>query len=236
MGRLMNTGTSNEGPLAPRHLLPRLALVAVVLGVLALFAPNRFPLLTPDQQAARRFVAGDFEAAAGRFRDPMWKAAALFRSGEFEQAAGVFAGYNTAEAAYNQGNALVMLGKYDAAIGRYHQALALRPGWEDASINLRIAQGRAEALKIPPGEGTGGKLGADDIVFTEQKPPPSAGEEVVQDEQAAGDTELQAMWLRKVQTKPADFLRSKFAYQAAHADTPAGAKGRSDKKKEENAP
>jgi Ca-activated chloride channel family protein len=27
------------------------------------------------------------------------------------------------------------------------------------------------------------------------------------------DEQLQALWLRRVQTKPADFLRTKFAYQ-----------------------
>jgi len=27
------------------------------------------------------------------------------------------------------------------------------------------------------------------------------------------DRALQAMWLRRIQTKPADFLRAKFAYQ-----------------------
>ena len=31
--------------------------------------------------------------------------------------------------------------------------------------------------------------------------------------QSAGDAEMQAMWLRRVQTEPADFLRAKFAYQ-----------------------
>ena len=28
------------------------------------------------------------------------------------------------------------------------------------------------------------------------------------------DEELRALWLRRVQTKPADFLRAKFAFQA----------------------
>jgi Ca-activated chloride channel family protein len=32
------------------------------------------------------------------------------------------------------------------------------------------------------------------------------------------DEELRATWLRRVQTTPGDFLRAKFAYQAAHAD------------------
>lgn len=229
----MNSAASRPGLLAPRNLLPRLAIIGVVVGAIALLFHDRFPLLTPDQQAARLFREDAFGDAAERFRDPMWKGTALFKNGDFKQAAGLFAGYNTAEAAYNQGNALVMLGQYDAAVERYTQALALRPGWEDASINREIARNRAEALKIPPGEGTDGMLGADDIVFTDQKPPPSAGEEQINAEQASDDTELQALWLRKVQTKPADFLRTKFAYQAARADQAAPDTANSNRREKE---
>ena len=62
---------------------------------------------------------------------------------------------------------------------------------------------------------TGGKLEADEIVFSEGKSPPSAGEEQVEGGQEVINAELQAVWLRQVQTKPADFLQAKFAYQYA---------------------
>jgi Ca-activated chloride channel family protein len=32
------------------------------------------------------------------------------------------------------------------------------------------------------------------------------------------DDELKALWLRRVETKPADFLRAKFAYQLGRQD------------------
>jgi Ca-activated chloride channel family protein len=54
-------------------------------------------------------------------------------------------------------------------------------------------------LKQEGGEGTGGKLGADEV---------EAGQET-------GSVEQQAIWLRQVQTRPADFLRAKFAHQYA---------------------
>ena len=59
---------------------------------------------------------------------------------------------------------------------------------------------------------TGGKLGADDFVFgnSKNKTPQSEQTEQLQTESQA---DIQAMWLRRVQTKPADFLRAKFAYQ-----------------------
>ena len=58
------------------------------------------------------------------------------------------------------------------------------------------------------------KLGADDIVFDKSKR--SGGQETETDAtQPLSDSAMQAMWLRRVQTKPADFLRAKFAYQLA---------------------
>jgi Ca-activated chloride channel family protein len=179
-------------------------------------------LLTTDRQAYRLFTAGDYEAAAAAFADPMWQGVALFRQGEFEQAAGVFAGFDTAEAAFNQGNALLMLGKYDEAVARYERALALRPDWEPAVINRDIAAARAALLAREGGEVTGGMLGADEIVFSDQKSPPSAGEEQTEGGVELSDEELRSVWLRQVQTKPADFLRAKFAYQFAKRSAGAG--------------
>jgi Ca-activated chloride channel family protein len=173
-------------------------------------------LLTPDQRGQIRFNKAHYEPAAETFSDPMWRAAAWYRAGEFKKAAGIFAGSDTAEGAYNHGNALAMQGKYEAAIPRYERALFFRPDWQDAQINLAIARQSAEKLKRKGGEGTGGKLGADGIVFSKD---PSkdrlGGDETVDGATEMSDAEMRAMWLRRVQTKPADFLKAKFAYQNA---------------------
>ena len=58
-----------------------------------------------------------------------------------------------------------------------------------------------------------GQIGADEITFDKQKSP-SGQDTELQQEQALSDQAMQALWLRKVQTRPADFLKSKFAYQA----------------------
>ena len=176
---------------------------------------NNCSLLTPDQQGYYLFEQQQYETAATRFADPMWRGIALFRSGDFEQAASLFAGYDTANAAFAQGNALAMQGKYQAAIDRYARALQLQPGWEDARINREIAEARAEALKREGGEMTGSQIGADEIVFEQGKASPSAGDEPVEAGQEASNVEQQAIWLRQVQTRPADFLRAKFAHQYA---------------------
>jgi Ca-activated chloride channel family protein len=187
----------------------------VVTAVAYCLAIGDCPLLTADQMAYRLVEDGDWEAAAEEFADPMWRGVALFRQGEFEQAAGVFAGYDTPDAAFNQGNALVMMGKYDEAVARYERALELRPDWEAAIVNRDIAKARAASLKFEGGDMTGGMLGADDIVFSDQKSPPSDQTEQTDGGQPMSDEEMRAIWLRQVTTKPADFLRAKFAYQQA---------------------
>ena len=202
----------------------RLSSLRVQLGGLLLFlvgsglyglADGEFSLWTADQQGHRMYDKADYAQAATRFVDPMWQGVALFRAGEFDRAASLFAGYDTAEAAFNHGNALVMQGKYELAAGRFARALELRPDWQDATVNREIALARAEALKKEGGDMTGGKIGADEIVFDKGKPSPTAGEEQVEGGQQASDAELRLIWLRQVQTRPADFLRAKFAQQYA---------------------
>ena len=61
--------------------------------------------LTPDQQGRRAYEAGDFEAAASHFVDPLWRGVAAYRAGDFEVAAEAFALVESAEAYYDLGNA-----------------------------------------------------------------------------------------------------------------------------------
>lgn len=204
---------------AIKLLVVGLCMVVLVAG-LYLLADRTLSLLTPDQQGYRLFARGNYQEASEYFADPMWTGVALFKQGEFKKAAGIFAGFDTADAAFNQGNALIMQGKYEEAADRYARALELKPDWEDAKANREIALARAEMLKKEGGDMTGGEMGADDIVFSEGKPPQSAGDEQTEGGQEMSDTELRAVWLRQVQTKPADFLRAKFAYQHAMRNAP----------------
>lgn len=191
--------------------------VTIFMGITAVigFAMGRLTVLTPDQKGYHFFEAEQFKEAALSFSSPVWQGTAYFRAGAFKEAAGIFAGYDTAEAAYNHGTSLVMLGKYDEAILRYERSLELNPGWSEAENNLKIARARAEMLKKVGGDMTGGKLEADEIVFTKGKSFPEGESEEVSTNTELGDAEMRAVWLRQVQTKPADFLRAKFAYQHA---------------------
>jgi len=201
-----------------------ISMIGLLLAGVTTLATGTFTVLTPDQKAYREFQQERFGEAATSFADPMWSGVALFRQGEFEQAAGVFAGLDTAESAFNQGNALLLQGQYGEAADRYARALELRPEWDDATKNREIALGRAERLKQVGGDMTGGMLGADEIVFNTGESAPSTGEEQTDGGQPLSDAENRALWLRQVQTKPADFLSAKFAWQNAMREQPAAEK------------
>ena len=206
-------------------LIQHNARIAIGIGVVilafvtfAVLITDDYPLitffLTPDQQGRLLFQKERYADAAETFRDPLWQATAWYRAGEFKKSGGIFRGFDTAEGAFNHGNALAMQGQYADAILRYERALSLKPEWEDAQVNLAIARQNAEKLKRKGGEGTGGKLGADEIQFSKDKSTDrSGGKETVEGAVKLSDAEMRATWLRRVQTKPADFLKAKFAYQ-----------------------
>ena len=172
---------------------------------------------TPDQQGDRLMRREQFNEAANTYRDPERQGVAWFRAGEFEKAEQAFARSGTADAEYNRGNCLIMLGKYEAAIGRFDRALELRPDFADAKTNREIAVARSKLRKQEGGDMGDQKIGADEIRFDKKK---SGGEQSqTEGEKPLSDEAMQALWLRRVQTKPADFLRAKFAYQLTPPET-----------------
>jgi Ca-activated chloride channel family protein len=197
------------------------AMAGLVLAGVYSLATGAVTLLTPDQKGYREFQQEQFAEAATSFSDPMWSGVALFKQGEFKQAAGIFAGMDTAESAFNHGNALLFQGQYAEAADRYTRALELRPEWDDATTNRDIALGRAERLIQKGGDMTGGMLAADEIVFNTGESSPSSGDEQTDGGQPISDLEVRALWLRQVQTNPADFLAAKFAWQNAMREPPA---------------
>ncbi len=130
------------------------------------------------------------------------------------KAAQAFARRDSAEAHYNQGNARLMLGAYDAAIACYDRALARRPDWQQALQNRAIALVRAQRVAQKGGDLGDQQIGADEIVFDKDKPNEGQDTEL-EGGKTLTDQEIQALWLRRVQTRPADFLRAKFAWQQA---------------------
>jgi Ca-activated chloride channel family protein len=168
---------------------------------------------TPDQRADRLFAAGRFGDAAATYQDPYRRGVALYKAGRFKDAVAAFAAVATPEAAFDRGNALVMLGKYDDAVKSYDRALALRPNWTEALENRAVAVVRRDRMKFQGGDVTGGEVKADKFVFEKGKNPTAGEPTEVAGGDPLSDQQLRGLWLRRVQTKPADFLRAKFAFQ-----------------------
>lgn len=133
----------------------------------------------PDQQAAEALQRGEAERAARLAQDPMQQGIALYRGGDLAQALDRFRQVESADAQYNRGNTLAMLGQYPEAIAAYEEALARAPGMEDAAYN----KAQVEALlkqrqeQSQPPSGGGG----------DQEPSPSGGEPSQADHPSQGD-------------------------------------------------
>lgn len=168
--------------------------------------------LSPDQEGMFHYNRGEFAFAAQAFLDPGWQGASWYKAGEFKKAAQAFSRSDTAEDNYNQGNALLMLGKYEDAIVSYDKALQKKPEWREALDNRELATARAKSLEHEGGNMTDGMLGADEIVF-DNKAGKSGESEDIDGGDAVSNQEIQALWLRRVQARPADFLKAKFAFQ-----------------------
>jgi Ca-activated chloride channel family protein len=176
---------------------------------------------TRDQQGRRAFERGDYKTAAERFEDPLWKGAACYRAGDFACAVDAFARVDTPEAWYDLANAYAKRGELKLAVQAYDKALALRPAWPDAEANReRVAalipkekkpddeQGEADPSQEP-----------DEVKFDDKGKKGKRGQVEVEE---LTDQQIAQMWLRGVQTSPAEFLRLKFADQAQRRKAAGG--------------
>jgi len=200
-----------------------LALILVIVGILVTLTLQSVDwsfkalLITPAQEYQYHFNKKEYVKAAESGGSVLQKGTALYLAGEFKAAATMFGSSGSLETIYNRANSYVMLGKYDLAISDYEKVLQEKPDWKEASDNLELALLRKEKM-APPGDdfgGTGGMLGADEIVIGDREMGSSENDDESQSPEGAtlNKNEQQALWLKKVQTKPADFLRLKFSYQ-----------------------
>jgi Ca-activated chloride channel family protein len=99
---------------------------------------------TPDQRAYAALRRGRPDTAVASFDDPAWRATALYRNGEYDAAARAWAladpSLDSAETAYNQGNALAFAQRFEEAIAAYDAALELDPDHVDARHNRDIVE------------------------------------------------------------------------------------------------
>ncbi|HKA81134.1 MAG TPA: VWA domain-containing protein [Xanthobacteraceae bacterium] len=187
--------------------------------------PSRFKSLwlTPDQQGRLAFERGDYARAKHLFADPLWRGIAAYRAYDFLAAAEAFRRVDSTAGRFALGNAEANNHAYEKAIKAYEDVLAAQPNDAAAKTNLAIVRAALEAQEAKRREKekdqSSGDLPPDETKIDKQQ---KGGKRTVvkpEDVTTAGAAEA---WMREVQTSPADFLKLKFAIQAADAPASQG--------------
>ncbi len=165
--------------------------------------------LTPDQQGRLAFERGDYAAAAATFENNEWRGVTLYRAGKFNEALDAFAREDTSEGWYNQGNALLHLGRLDEAVAAYKHALTLHKDWPQAQANLAVAEKLLARKKDEEQEQQQDpNLKPDKIQFDEKGKQGKEGKVNVAEQTAD-------LWMKNIEVSPADLLARKFALEAS---------------------
>jgi Ca-activated chloride channel family protein len=184
--------------------------------------------LTPDQQGRLAYDRRDFDVAAERFVNPLWRGYALYRDGQYEAAVEVLDRVGTAQAAFIQGMAHIKSRSYRDGVRSFETALARDPEYPGAAENLAQAMTIVEFVEAAREAGDTGEeagIGADEIVF-DNEANRGAETQMEAEEDSASGLLTADQWMRTVDTRTADFLRLRFALEEAQgrarpAATPA---------------
>lgn len=178
--------------------------------------------LTPDQQGRLAYQRKDYARAGELFTDPLWRGYALYRDGQYEQAAEVLDRVETAQAAFVQGMAHIKSRSYRDGVRSFETALQRDPDYPNARANLEVAREIVAFVETAreqsdTGESTG--EGADDVVFDNEANRGADTQMEAPQKNGAGLMTTQ-QWMNTVDTRTGDFLRQRFAIEAAKRPTP----------------
>lgn len=183
---------------------------------------------TPVQRGAHAFTQGDWAQAMRHFRQspqPEWLAAACYRAGDLDGAAASLTALLTESAPphlrYNLGNIEARRGRLASALKHYDAALAAQPDWREAEDNrqlvLHLIAERTRRGEPPDGDGEP-NLDPDEIITDEKGKQGKAGTIEIE---KLDPKSLAQLWLRQVRNDPGEFLRLRFADEAArHKEHP----------------
>lgn len=93
-----------------------------------------------EQRAAEALIEQDYETVQEVSKDPLRLGSAAYKLNDYEEALKQFRKNPSADARYNEANTLAKLKKYEEAISKYEEALALQPDMSDAIENKKILE------------------------------------------------------------------------------------------------
>ena len=176
--------------------------------------------LTPDQQGSLAYEDKEYGRAAETFQDPMWATHAAMKDGQYAEAADLFAGIETAQAAFAEGYCRIRNRQYRDGVRAYEKALDRQPDFPEAAQNLEVAKAIVKYVEETQAQSDTGEergVGADDVVFdnesgmgTETQIEAPTGEEI--------GIESADQWMRTVDTQMGDFLKSRFLLENARRE------------------
>ncbi|MFV0409058.1 MAG: VWA domain-containing protein [Paracoccus sp. (in: a-proteobacteria)] len=173
--------------------------------------------LTPDQQGQIAYDKHRYARAAELFLDPMHRAHALYRDGQYDAAAEAVAGLDTPDATFLAGMAHLKNRAYRDAIDDFQVTLDRDPDFPGAAHNLGLARqilDYVEDARVQSDTGEDRGLGADEIVFDNESDRGTDTQIDAPQEEGAGLLTAD-QWMNTVDTDTGDFLRQRFAIEAA---------------------
>ncbi len=207
------------------------ASLALFFVLLALLYPTQVLdyFVTKDQQGRWYFEKQDYKKAAERFQNPLWKGTAYYLNEDFELAQEYFSRIDSTEGLFNMANSLAHGRNYVLASRVFEQILSQQDNHQAAlnnkkilrkimdEINMLTASQQAESgdssreLGDEPqtAEGTETQLYKEQMVEDTKH---ATADEILQ------DGSINEMWLRRVQSDPANFLAIKFNMQLLKAE------------------
>jgi Ca-activated chloride channel family protein len=124
---------SESAPVVPGSTSPASTAPAAEVGGLGQFWNDLWQ--RRDRQAWEALQDNAPARAAELARDPALQGAAAYRAGDYARALSALEAVQGADAAYNRGNALAKLQRFEEALDAYDQALAAEPEHADAAAN-----------------------------------------------------------------------------------------------------
>ena len=182
---------------------------------------------TKNQQARRLFDARRYAAAAERFEDPMWKGIAYYTAHDWKNAQAQFERLDSVAALFNLGNAHAQARELPSAIEAYERVLEREPTHVGARENRDYLEdvlagleqtNDTDELARPPEQ----SADPSEVHFRPEQLQGAEDAAAALAEPQASEATLSAaesdQWMRRVSTTPAEFLRAKFAIQAARGE------------------